>query len=268
MFDHSNSSDVERMLQERCRSAPPPSSARWITTEKPHVLNTTPIRSVSVKIAACRQYRATPISEKIECSSASLIDGNESDDEDRRNGVPIRYSANQGRRFKRSWKYEIEAEFKHLEAYGHKLQATLAEWTPNQKKLWGLYTETLGLNWTVAQWNEYFYCENAYYNLLDEIYAVEKRMENLTAQMYLCINERLPLGKDLWCHDGETSIRNVDSKVKTQGRNDNSLKLEWNGVDYGATPDRIASAEDDKDDLDEWLQPSPTRTLNAKMSVD
>ncbi|KAI0505594.1 hypothetical protein F5B22DRAFT_627062 [Xylaria bambusicola] len=262
MFDHPNPSEVERMLHERCRSAPPPSSERWVIREKPHVLTTTPTRSVSVKKVrndknksrlAGEYWTTTPISEEVDCPNTSLKDGNDSDDEDRQKGVPITYSSNQGRRFKRSWKYEIEAEFKKLEAYGRELQATLVEWTPKQKKLWGLYTETLGLNWTATQWSEYFSCEITYYNLLEEIYAVEHRMGNLTAQMYLHIDERLPLCKDTWYHDGEASIRTVASRVNAVERSDGHPRLEWNGVDYGVIPDRVATTEDDEDDLNEWL---------------
>ncbi|KAJ3562775.1 hypothetical protein NPX13_g8439 [Xylaria arbuscula] len=263
--------DLSRLLHERCNSAPPETSERWVSQEKPHKLTTTPARSVSLRVKKelttgtsnqkkqlrrsplpAHSFQPDPILEQDEPEPLQAYYDSEYE-EDRRNGVPTKVSGNRMRPFKLSMKAEIEAEFADLEQRGAEISARLKQYKPIRESLRDLYFSDLGRGWTVGMWDEFFALEQKYCTLQDELWDLQAQMQELNAQMYLFVNcevracdssssKGVSWWVNSWKCDGETAVRSVreggeaggDDEWKNIATDDAYTRLVWDGVDYNA----------------------------------
>ncbi|KAI1420085.1 hypothetical protein F5Y12DRAFT_162899 [Xylaria sp. FL1777] len=231
--------NFENSPQKRCRSVPPPTSESWVAKEEPYIPIRKLIRSFSLssrvrsgpgRSLLAKALQPDPVTEERDFPFTSQGNSYDSEEEDRLIGLPITYSQDQLRPFQPSMKYEIEAEFKLLKFYGDGLSATLSEWKASYRELRRHVGETCSLDWTAAQWEEFLFLGDAYFTLQDKLFAVQDRMGQINAQMYLFLDHtRLP--SDGRFHDDNTSW-SLEGVAEIQARTSEHPILEWNGVDY------------------------------------
>ncbi|KAI0905732.1 hypothetical protein F4823DRAFT_117802 [Ustulina deusta] len=218
---------LESQPERRCRSAPPQTTGSWVAREKP-------ARYDQGRSRLAEAIKPEPITEEPDGLIPTQLDGYDSDEEDRRNGVPITYSQGQFCRYQAATKYEIEVEFKRLKLYGDELSATLGEWKLGYMELRRHFSETLSPNMTVAQWENFLVLENAYFTLKDELFDVQDKMEHLNAQMYLFLDYTCS-DDGFWFHDdNNNAVWCVEGAAEKFATNGEYPTLQSNGVDYDA----------------------------------
>ncbi|KAF2970088.1 hypothetical protein GQX73_g3431 [Xylaria multiplex] len=244
MYSTPRSISRESRPSERCHSAPLGAKETRIE-EKLHVSDARPIRRIPPKpkrrghnrgSGLAEVFTPKPSSEYPNAHLALEADDYDSDEEDRRNGVPITYSHNQGLPFRASMKEELEAEFWRLKLHADELSVTLRDWEPSYMELRRAILGPFKLTWTPSQWEEFLALEDAFFTLQDELFSLQDKMQNINAQMYLFLDRRnLPSSPDgFWSHNGDTSVWSTGGAIENQARNSQHLILEWNGVDYNS----------------------------------
>ncbi|KAI0544780.1 hypothetical protein F4679DRAFT_589129 [Xylaria curta] len=223
--------DFELRPEKRHNS--PPSPRREVSTscEKPHAPGETPTRSVSLPLDSSPEPTTQGTN-----TPTPLQDDYDSDEEDRRNGVPIRYSDGECHPFKESMKHEAETELQRLKKHHKELSAALDEWKGPYEEGRRLYFETRGLGWTEQQWNQFLSTEDSYFDIRDKLFAVEDKMGHNTAQMHL-FKEPVDrsLNSGVWLREEDTAIGSLEAAAEQRARSSEYPVLEWRGVDYNAT---------------------------------
>ncbi|KAI0466288.1 hypothetical protein F4859DRAFT_332584 [Xylaria cf. heliscus] len=245
--------------QKRCDSVPLPRqdiSRReavhtwrrdWVSREKPYVPGGTSTRSISLGSRISGRHHdesqvpvglwPEPIFQASSTPATPRRENYDNDEEDKRNSVPISYPQHKCRPFRASMKQEVEAEFQRLRRRGKELSATLREWEGGYKKARRLFSKTLGLGWTECQWVKFMSFEKSLFDLRDDLFAVQDKMEHRNAQMYLFI-ERVSssLAGGVWLRDEDTTtLWSLEVTAEQKAMRGEYPVLEWNGVDYNAT---------------------------------
>ncbi|KAI0436286.1 hypothetical protein F4803DRAFT_240487 [Xylaria telfairii] len=230
--------------QKRCDSLPVPTRKSWVPLDKSHLLGETPARSISQGCGVHSHHRGKdlpsefwpePIARGFSAPITPPREDYGSDEEDKRNGVPTRYSENKCRPFRASMKRRIEAEFQRLKQRFERLSTTLREWEGWYKKARRLFFKTLGLDWAESDWAKFRSLENSFFDLQGELFAVEDKMERRNAQMYLFMKHVGPLNAGVWLRERDTTIWALEGAAEQRARCGEYPVLEWSGVDYNAT---------------------------------
>ncbi|KAI0533352.1 hypothetical protein GGR58DRAFT_117270 [Xylaria digitata] len=245
MYSVPRSSSLESWPPKRCHSVPLGAKENRIAGEKLLVSDERPVRSISLTLKGrdhdsgswfAGEFTLEPLSEEPNGYIPSEADDYDSDDEDRRNGVPTTYSHNRCVPFRASMKQELEAEFRRLKLYADELSATLRSWEPSYKELRRAILGPFKLTWTASQWEEFFVLEDAFFTLQDELFTLQDKMQNVNAQMYLFLDYRnLPSSPDgFWSHNEDGSVWSTSGTTENRARDGQYPILEWNGVDYNS----------------------------------
>ncbi|KAI1314128.1 hypothetical protein F5Y03DRAFT_4075 [Xylaria venustula] len=222
MHDTFASCDFETQPLQRCRTAPPPSSKSWVTEENQCMPMGKLQRCVSLprskkdydRLRLAEKLKPEPINEEPEPQAVSY----DSDEEDRRNGVPTTYHDSQLIPFEASMKSLIEDQFKLLQRQADDLSATFEEWKVRYGEFRRRYSENFGLDWSVSAWNTFLEFEDAYFAFQSQLFAVEDQMANMHAQLYLFFDHTASSSSNSTSHcEGDVTI------------------LEWKGVNYAAS---------------------------------
>ncbi|KAI0450529.1 hypothetical protein F5B21DRAFT_425233 [Xylaria acuta] len=232
--------------ETRCDSLPLPTRDIWIPREKLYVPGETPTRSISLgsRITGRHHDRSQlpldfwpePIIQGSSVPITPQEKGYDSDEEDKRNGVLIRYSHGQCRPFQKSMKRQVEAEFQRLKRRYEELSATLRKWEGRYKEGRRFFFQTLGLDWTEPQWGKFLSLENSFFDLQDKLFALQDKMERRNAQMYLFMERVGPsLDSGVWLREKDTTLWSLEGAAEQRAREGEYPVLEWRGVDYNAT---------------------------------
>ncbi|KAI0102638.1 hypothetical protein GGR51DRAFT_281890 [Nemania sp. FL0031] len=213
--------------QRRKRSnSLPAMSTNWVAREKfvPSTQLTYKARGFEGRSWLSREIRLEPVFQ----GPGSY----ESEEEDRRNEVPTTYSPNHYILFQAPMKGELEAEFQRLKRYGAELSDTLGPWKEKYRQLCESISQTSGLSWAAPQWDEFFAFADDYYNLREELFAIEAEMGHIHAQLRLFLDATPP--HDFWLEEEATSVWAPEEVNEQQAKSGRYPVLEWNGVDYSA----------------------------------
>jgi len=220
--------------RDKWRFLAPETGARTLTTD------TNPL---------ARQDSAVPSVAHVEDIEAHAYD---SDEEDKRNGVPVTYSQCPGRAFRPSMKDEAIAEFRVFQSHASKLTSRILEQEKHYKKLrGGLFYGLLNPPWTAERWEELILLDDSISTLQAELYAVQEKMEHRYAELYSFLDHARPAQQQhQQQEEGEVTIAACSTgmlgmqkegvtvswalggtDVRRAGH-DGDFKLEWNGVEY------------------------------------
>ncbi|KAI1111038.1 hypothetical protein F5Y14DRAFT_454451 [Nemania sp. NC0429] len=137
--------------QKRSSTFPLIGSEGWAALEKPHVLGTKPARSISLtsnksreRLRGRRRPHPEPDRDPDSYKRCTLLEPDrdsdyDSDEEDRRNGVPITYSQDGGSPVRESMKRSVQADFDSLRLRGLQLETTVDELEERYEQLCELF---------------------------------------------------------------------------------------------------------------------------------
>ncbi|KAI1748849.1 hypothetical protein F4782DRAFT_533969 [Xylaria castorea] len=231
--------------QKRYGSLPLPRRVICVSREKPYVPVEIPTRSISLesRISGRHHDRSRlllecwpePITQGFSTPITPRGEGYDSDEEDKWNGVPIRYSHGQCRPFQKSMRHKVEADFLRLKQSYEGLSATLCKWESRYMEGRRLFLKTMGLDWTEPQWTQFLFTEKSFFDLQDKLFALQDKMERKTTQMYLFMEHVGPsLNSGVWLRE-EATLWSLEGAAEQKARRGEYPVLEWRGVDYNVT---------------------------------
>lgn len=253
--DPSMSGPFKIRAQKRCSTFPLVGSEGWTAQEGPHVLGTKPTRSISLlsRVRGHNKNRSHPepaIHGPDDCALLKSDDAYEydSDDEDKRNGVPITYAPDAGGPFRESIKQELEAEFNRLRRYGETLAATVREMEGGYQRLCELFLETdntSSVEWTVEEKEEFLVLEDVFLDLREELFAVQDTMEHVHAQLCLFLDHAQPSSgfRRSWLRDEDAIVWSANGAADQRVRNGEYLSSDRGGVGCDVTRGRFLKYE-------------------------
>lgn len=228
------------LSKKRCSSFPLMGSEGWVDLEKPHILGTKPARSISLASKVSDHQRGRPQPEPgIRIPDGFTVpetDDYNSDEEDRRNGVPITYAQDEGGPFRESMKWELEAEFNRLKLYGEKLAATVHELEGGYQQLCEHLSATSTVEWTVSEEDEFLVLEDSFLNLREELCTVQDNMGHKHAQLCLFIDYTRPSSRRHHCVEGKgATFWSPDGAAGQRIRNCEYIQSNWGQVSCSVT---------------------------------
>ncbi|KAI0859715.1 hypothetical protein F4860DRAFT_515694 [Xylaria cubensis] len=235
----------EFLPRKRRGSLPSPRSEIWAEQQKPYVPGEKPTRSVSLRVRSRSHHHdksqlllkfwPEPITQGF-ITPITRGEGHDTCNEDKWNGVLIRYSQGQCHPMQNLTKNDVKAEFQRLERRRKELSATLDKWKGPYEEGRRLYFETRGLGWTEPQWTQFLSTENSYFDVRDKLFAVEDMIKHNAAQMYLFKEPvGLSLNSGVWLREEDTAIWSLEGVAEQKARSGERPVLEWRGIDYNAT---------------------------------
>ncbi|KAI1209324.1 uncharacterized protein F4807DRAFT_467877 [Annulohypoxylon truncatum] len=173
-------------LRRRCHSLP---SLKILSKvrEESHILGENIHRSISrsskVKHlpSTLPQYLATVRGSRL--VSQPEDEDYDSDEEDRKNGVPIIVTENRGCKFNPTMTTNVSREIREKLEKKRKLQELQAIAEPRYLQARARYFERRGLDWDIQVWSNFFRLEDNYFKITDKIYNIECEITNLEAKL-------------------------------------------------------------------------------------
>ncbi|KAI0158342.1 hypothetical protein GGR57DRAFT_460040 [Xylariaceae sp. FL1272] len=158
--------------------------------------------------------------------------GYDSDEEDRRNGVPITYSQGPTRSYHPSMREEAEEEYMELKVERADIQELLEM---KEQTYWIfrlLYFDYNGLDWTESRWLQYLELEDTVDLIRQRLEAVEVRMQNVFAQICSYMDHGPTMANSVAYQQDDKTIWDPQGRFEDRWNfnNDGDLELEWNGV--------------------------------------
>ncbi|KAI3322936.1 hypothetical protein HD806DRAFT_536117 [Xylariaceae sp. AK1471] len=215
----------------RCNSLLLQKRERWVPAEKP-----AKGRGHGRLSRLALESRPEPIAQDPEPDTVITTeeDGYDSDEEDRRNGVPITYAQDQGRAYHESMRNEMAAEFRRLTLHGNELAANLHRVEGSYMSLRRQFFKHFGMNWTASAWHGFLLLDETISTLQEQLFDVQENLEHRYAEMYSLLDHPRPSKTSSWMQqENGTCVWTLEGTAHC-ARNDGYLVLEWNGVDYNS----------------------------------
>ncbi|KAJ8126675.1 hypothetical protein O1611_g6963 [Lasiodiplodia mahajangana] len=216
----------KRHRQKRCNSFPPTKLvARGIDKPLPSTPLASKVKGLKGRSWLSREFKPEPVSQEPNSRVPLDVEGYESDEEDRRNGVPITYSPCCYIISQASMKRELEAEFRRLKHHGEELSKSLAQRKEEYRQLCESFSQSSNLS--SSQWEGFSAFSDAYFNIREELFTVQEEMGHIHAQLRLFLDHSPP--HDSWLEEEDILVWAPEEATGQQAA------LEWGGVDYGTT---------------------------------
>ncbi|KAI2463129.1 hypothetical protein F4781DRAFT_417575 [Annulohypoxylon bovei var. microspora] len=158
--------------------------------EEEHVLGESPQRSISrnSKIKHPKplhhtipQYLATVRNSRLALRSED--EDYDSDEEDRRNGVPIIVTENRGCKFSSAMVTSVSRKIEEKQEEKCRLQKLLVEPKSKYLEARAWYFENRGMDWNVRMWSHFIELEDEFFKITDQIYNLECEITNLETRL-------------------------------------------------------------------------------------
>ncbi|KAI1342737.1 hypothetical protein F5Y15DRAFT_412421 [Xylariaceae sp. FL0016] len=223
----------EKQPRERAQSMP--MLRRTSVPEKSYVLDF-PSRSTSVKTSKpllTTKKAQSNLKSAFKAIKEEVFNDDEdydSDEEDRRNGVPTTISEASTQKPQRKLVEEAQANIDRLKALRKELKKDYAQIGITYQRYRNRFALRRGMDWNAARWEKFLLVEGIYFDLQKRILMVEDEIQNLIAQS-LCLRDHAqPSRRGRWYQEGQTLVWSLTGSQEEKRRYGDCKPPECNGV--------------------------------------